>query len=214
MTEPFSAAAFARRGGNGKIYYVALAATWIPLGALVLGAANRSGTAGFGTLRWSDYALTQVYAVPHYLRLSPLACAPGLRLRQGCDPVARSADLPAPSSCSWLLGRHRREPGQPDPGQAEGGFSGSLVLRHPRAHLPRPGGHPDDRGAPDAVPAAGGRGHRAGPRPRDPASAGRDCRLRVRGSGRGWGRRPHDAQPDLSERSGPLERYRRQAARQ
>jgi Flp pilus assembly protein TadD len=54
-----------------RLYYLALAATWIPLGCLVIGTANRSGTAGFGTnLRWSDYVLTQIYAVPHYLRLA------------------------------------------------------------------------------------------------------------------------------------------------
>ena len=54
-----------------RVYYLALGATWIPLGALVLGTASRSGTAGFGTdRRWLDYALTQVYAVPHYLRLA------------------------------------------------------------------------------------------------------------------------------------------------
>jgi tetratricopeptide (TPR) repeat protein len=59
--------AWARRRG----YYLALAATWIPLGCLVLGSATRNGTAGFGgDLRWSDYALTQVYAVVHYVRLA------------------------------------------------------------------------------------------------------------------------------------------------
>ena len=51
--------------------YLALAATWIPLAFIVLGSASRNGTAGFGVkLPWSDYALTQVYAVPHYLRLA------------------------------------------------------------------------------------------------------------------------------------------------
>ena len=59
-------AASRRRG-----FYLALLATWIPLGFLVLGSGGRSGTAGFGSvLHWSDYALTQVYAVPHYLRLA------------------------------------------------------------------------------------------------------------------------------------------------
>ena len=52
-------------------YYLALLATWVPLGFLVAGSATRHGTAGFGgSLPWSDYALTQVYAVVHYLRLA------------------------------------------------------------------------------------------------------------------------------------------------
>jgi tetratricopeptide (TPR) repeat protein len=52
-------------------YYLALAATWIPLALLVAGNASRGGTAGFGSgLPWWAYALTQVQAVAHYLRLA------------------------------------------------------------------------------------------------------------------------------------------------
>jgi Flp pilus assembly protein TadD len=50
---------------------VALAATWIPLGVLVLAAAGRHGTAGFvPDLDWLHYLRLQAYAVPHYLRLA------------------------------------------------------------------------------------------------------------------------------------------------
>lgn len=53
-------------------YYLALAGTWILLGALVLSTGgDRGGTAGFGLdVAWSEYALTQFQAVAHYLRLS------------------------------------------------------------------------------------------------------------------------------------------------
>jgi protein O-mannosyl-transferase len=52
-------------------YYVALAATWLLLALLVFGTENRGLSAGFGRgIAWSDYALTQLYAVPHYLRLA------------------------------------------------------------------------------------------------------------------------------------------------
>lgn len=61
-------AAWRRRRG----YYLALAATWIPLGLLVAGTGgNRSGSAGFGTgIPFSAYALTQAKAIATYLKLS------------------------------------------------------------------------------------------------------------------------------------------------
>jgi len=67
----FASGSFREAWRRRRGFYLALGATWIPLACLVIGTANRSGTAGFGTnIRWSDYALTQVYAVPHYLRLA------------------------------------------------------------------------------------------------------------------------------------------------
>ncbi len=52
-------------------YYLALAATWLVLAGLVFGTENRGASAGFASaLPWSDYARTQLYAVPHYLRLA------------------------------------------------------------------------------------------------------------------------------------------------
>lgn len=51
-------------------FYAALAAGWILLGALVAGAHDRSGAAGFGLgVSSLDYALTQCWAIPHYLAL-------------------------------------------------------------------------------------------------------------------------------------------------
>jgi tetratricopeptide (TPR) repeat protein len=51
---------------------VALAATWILLGALVAtGGGNRGGTIGFGVgISWGGYLLTQLQAIGTYLRLS------------------------------------------------------------------------------------------------------------------------------------------------
>jgi protein O-mannosyl-transferase len=60
-------AAWQRRGK----FYSALAATWILLACLVAGSGSRAGSAGLGVnVRWFDYALTQIYAVVHYLRLA------------------------------------------------------------------------------------------------------------------------------------------------
>jgi tetratricopeptide (TPR) repeat protein len=60
-------AAWARRAG----YYLALAGTWLLLAVLVLTTHGRGGTAGFGSgVSPSDYALTQAWAIPHYLRLA------------------------------------------------------------------------------------------------------------------------------------------------
>ncbi|HUJ45416.1 MAG TPA: tetratricopeptide repeat protein, partial [Opitutaceae bacterium] len=51
--------------------HLALSATWIPLTGLVLHAANRGGTAGFGVgVSFWTYAPTQFQAVSHYLWLS------------------------------------------------------------------------------------------------------------------------------------------------
>jgi len=67
----FVAGSFREAWERRRTFYLALATTWVPLGCLVLGSASRHGTAGFGVdLRWSDYALTQVYAVVHYVRLA------------------------------------------------------------------------------------------------------------------------------------------------
>lgn len=62
----FGAAWRARRG-----YYLALTATWIPLGWLMLGSNQRAGTVGFGLGMSSwDYLLTQCRALTTYLQLS------------------------------------------------------------------------------------------------------------------------------------------------
>jgi len=51
--------------------YLALGSTWILLGYLVATANGRGGSAGFGVkMAWWQYALTQTWAIAHYLRLS------------------------------------------------------------------------------------------------------------------------------------------------
>jgi tetratricopeptide (TPR) repeat protein len=77
-------------------FYLALAATWILLGGLVLGTGGRGGTAGFGTgVSWWAYAFTQFRAVAHYLRLSfwphPLVADYGRML--GGSPPEMAFDL-------------------------------------------------------------------------------------------------------------------------
>jgi len=50
---------------------LALAATWIPLAALVVSGGGRSGSVGFGVgVSWWAYAATQFEAIVHYLRLT------------------------------------------------------------------------------------------------------------------------------------------------
>jgi protein O-mannosyl-transferase len=59
-------AAWQRRGS----VYLWLAATWVPLAALVLHGANRGGSAGFGVaISFWEYIATQFQAVAHYLWL-------------------------------------------------------------------------------------------------------------------------------------------------
>lgn len=67
----FIAGSFAAAWKQRGRWHLALAATWLLLALLVVGASNRGGTAGFGTAITSwQYALTQVHAIPHYLRLA------------------------------------------------------------------------------------------------------------------------------------------------
>lgn len=53
------------------LYFLLCAATWILLAVLVMGSAQRGGTAGFGTaMPWWKHALVQCWAVPRYLWLT------------------------------------------------------------------------------------------------------------------------------------------------
>jgi tetratricopeptide (TPR) repeat protein len=74
-------------------FHLALAATWIPLTGLVLHAANRGGTAGFGvSVSFWSYAATQFQALSHYLWLSawphPLIIDYGVRWMASVGDVA------------------------------------------------------------------------------------------------------------------------------
>jgi tetratricopeptide (TPR) repeat protein len=67
----FVAGTFRAAWQSRRRYYLALAATWLLLAALMLSTGNRGGTTGFGTpvAAW-QYALIQFHAVAHCLRLS------------------------------------------------------------------------------------------------------------------------------------------------
>jgi tetratricopeptide (TPR) repeat protein len=67
----FVAGSFGEALARRRAYYGALAATWLFLAWLELGAASRHGTAGFSAnISWAGYVLTQAYAVVLYLRLA------------------------------------------------------------------------------------------------------------------------------------------------
>ena len=94
--------------------YLALAATWLPLAGLVWSTAGRGGTAGFGSaVSSADYALTQVHAVVHYLRLAiwphPLVLDYGTAVIRDARDVIWPALVLAPLAglALWLGGRAR-----------------------------------------------------------------------------------------------------------
>jgi len=68
----FAAGSFGEAWRRRRLYYLALAATWLPLIALIAGTGgNRSGSVGFGTgVSWGAYVLTQFEAIVTYLRLA------------------------------------------------------------------------------------------------------------------------------------------------
>jgi tetratricopeptide (TPR) repeat protein len=67
----FVAGTFRKAWGKRRLYYAALAATWLLLAGLVAGTHGRGGSVGFGgRITWWSYALTQFPAIVHYLRLS------------------------------------------------------------------------------------------------------------------------------------------------
>ncbi|MCX6955937.1 MAG: tetratricopeptide repeat protein [Verrucomicrobia bacterium] len=91
----FVSVTFAEAWRRRRIYYAALAATWLLLASLVLATRSRGGTAGFDTdvSAWS-YGLTQLRTLTTYLRLSlwphPLV------FDYGTDLVRHAADVVVP----------------------------------------------------------------------------------------------------------------------
>jgi len=84
-------------------YYIGLACTWLLLAFLMIGTHSRAGSAGFGVaVSWRDYALTQLQAIPHYLRLalwpSPLV------FDYGTEFAPRGPWLLLPAAATALLG--------------------------------------------------------------------------------------------------------------
>jgi len=83
----FGAGTFAGAWRQRGKYYLALAATWVPLGLLVWGAGSRGGSAGFHAgLAWQEYAWAQFSVMSHYLKLTlwphPLMLDYGVTLAQ------------------------------------------------------------------------------------------------------------------------------------
>jgi tetratricopeptide (TPR) repeat protein len=67
----FVAGTFREAWAKRRLFYGALAATWLLLGFLVATTHGRGGSAGFGVnITWWPYALTQFRAIAHYLQLS------------------------------------------------------------------------------------------------------------------------------------------------
>jgi tetratricopeptide (TPR) repeat protein len=71
----FVAGSFRKAWQQRRGFYAGLAATWVLLAYLILSSGSRNGSAGFGlNIRWWAYALTQSWAIVHYLWLSVWPC--------------------------------------------------------------------------------------------------------------------------------------------
>jgi protein O-mannosyl-transferase len=67
----FIAGSFAAVWRRHRGYLLALAALWLPMAAFIMSGGGRTGTAGLSTsVGVVSYALTQCYAVPHYMRIA------------------------------------------------------------------------------------------------------------------------------------------------
>jgi len=98
---------------RGRLH-LALFATWLLLAGLLINTGNRGGSVGFdGTISAGTYALTQVGAVMHYLRLAfcpyPLVFDYGTVVAGGWREVAGSALIlfPLLGATLWALARNR-----------------------------------------------------------------------------------------------------------
>lgn len=102
---------WARRGR----FHLALAGTWLLLAGLVLATGNRGGTAGLGAgVSPGAYALTQLGAVVHYLRLAfwprPLVFDYGTALAGGWSDVWWQALVLIPLAAASLWAAWRGRP--------------------------------------------------------------------------------------------------------
>jgi len=98
-------------------YYLGLAGTWLLLAGLLAGTGSRGGTAGFGAdIPWPAYALIQVRAVAHYLRLSlwphPLVFFYGSTLGAPAGEMAVDGIVMAGllAATAWCLAAEIRSP--------------------------------------------------------------------------------------------------------
>ena len=172
-----------------KWFHLSLALTWLLLAWLVVGTAGRGGTAGFGggMSPWG-YALTQVGAVAHYLRLAlwpqPLVFDYGKDLVAGWSDIWWQALLLFSARCSESLGGVAR------PG---GGLARGVLLRGAGAELEFCAGRDADHERTPGLPGAGSCRHLGGRRAVCPAGAEKFCG--VCRHGRRAGRRHRAAQP-------------------
>lgn len=109
----FVAGSFAQAWRQRHKVHVALAATWLPLLALVLATGNRGGTAGFGVkVGFWRYFATQFEALAHYLRLAvwphPLIIDYGAQWARSVGDVAPYAVLVAALVAGTTLALVRR----------------------------------------------------------------------------------------------------------
>lgn len=93
--------------------YAALAGTWLILAALVLGTDNRGASAGLAaSLAWPDYLLTQLWAIPHYLRLTlwpnPLVFDYGTATFSQIIPILLPAVLVVTALIATAIALYRR----------------------------------------------------------------------------------------------------------
>lgn len=98
---------------RGRLH-LALAVSWVLLAVLILNTGSRGGTVGFdGAISAGSYALTQIHAVVHYLRLAfwpyPLVFDYGTWVVGGWRDVVWQALLlfPLIGATLWALARNR-----------------------------------------------------------------------------------------------------------
>jgi tetratricopeptide (TPR) repeat protein len=89
----FVSGSFRKAWQEHRGVYIGLASSWLLLGLLVISTNSRGHSVGFGLgVTWYTYALTQFYAVAHYLRLSfwphPLVFDYGSAVVRGMGDVA------------------------------------------------------------------------------------------------------------------------------
>jgi tetratricopeptide (TPR) repeat protein len=111
----FGSGGFSAAWHRHRNYYLALAGTWLVLFAFVLASSGRGGTAGFGTqVTPLAYALTQIAAVSHYLRLAfwptPLVFDYGQTLADSWREIIWPSLLLLPLAGASLWGAWRGRP--------------------------------------------------------------------------------------------------------
>ncbi len=111
----FVAGSFRAAWRSRRSFYLLLGSSWILLAALVATTGSRGGTAGFGgDMAWQAYALTQVRAIAHYLRLSvwpsPLVFYYGAKLGGTAAGLAASVIVVGSLAAGTLVLLVRRAP--------------------------------------------------------------------------------------------------------